>query len=161
MCPVPKGRPSSAATATPDSHGIRGRECALAKLISMKLPAAPESINARESNCEFSNIMVTGTSSVDKIDELALTKDEPLEVGLVGQEILIWPGRPQYRHRFSRRLRSLSSDVRCVMPTCIGSGSGVVLHVTAEGGVAERRKGRLERIRLSIRMVSSINCSQG
>ncbi len=70
-----------------------------------------------------------------KIDGLALTKDEPLEVGLVGQEILIWPGRPQYRHRLSRRLRSLSSDVRCVTPTCIGSGSGVVLHVTAEGGV--------------------------
>ncbi len=61
MCPVPKGRPSSAATATPDSHGIRGRECVLAKLISMKLPAAPESINARESTCAFSSIMVTGT----------------------------------------------------------------------------------------------------
>ncbi len=76
----------------------------------MKLPAAPESINARESNCELSNIMVTGTLSVDKVDGLELTKDEPLEAGLVGQEILIWPGRPQYRHRFSRRLRSLSSD---------------------------------------------------
>ncbi len=108
----------------------------------MKLPAAPESINARESNCELSNIMVTGTSSVDKVDGLELTKDEPLEVGLVGQEILIWPSRPQYRHRFSWRLRSLSSDVRYVTPTCIGSGSGVVLPVTAEGSVAERRKGR-------------------
>ncbi len=86
--------------------------------------------------------MVTGTLSVDKVDGLELTKDEPLEVGLVGQEILIWSGRPQYRHRFSRRLRSLSSDVRCVTPTCIGSGSGVDLPVTAEGSVAERRKGR-------------------
>ncbi len=107
---MPKGRPSSAATATMDSHESREREYALAKLTSMKLPAAPESINARESNCELSNIMVTGTSSVDKVDGLELTKDEPLEAGLVGQEILIWPGRPQYRHRFSRRLRSLSSD---------------------------------------------------
>ncbi len=35
----------------------------------------------------------------------------------------------------------------------------MVLPVTAEGSVAERRKGRLERIRLSIRMASSINCS--
>ncbi len=55
--------------------------------------------------------------------------------------------------------QSLSSDVRCVTPTCIGSGSGVVLTVTAEGSIAERRKGRLERIRLSIRIASSINCS--
>ncbi len=107
-CTVPKGQPSSAAAATPDSHETRGRVCALAQLTSMKLPAAPESINARESNCELSNIMVTGTSSVDKVDGLELTKDEPLEVGLVGQEILKWPGRPQYRHRFSRHLRSLS-----------------------------------------------------
>ncbi len=107
----------------------------------------------------FQVLWLPGTSSVDKVDRLELTKDESLEVGLVGQEILIWPGRPQYRHRLSRRLRSLSSDVRCVTPTCIGSGSGMVLHVTAEGGVLERRKGRLERIRLSMRIVSSINCS--
>ncbi len=32
---------------------------------------------------------------MDKVDGLELTKDESLEVGLVGQEILIWPGRPQ------------------------------------------------------------------
>ncbi len=80
-CPVPKGRPSNAATATPDSHETRGRECVLAKFTSMKLPAAPESINARESNCELSNIMVTGTSSVDKVDGLELTKDERWSCG--------------------------------------------------------------------------------
>ncbi len=88
--PVPKGRPSKAATATRDTHGTRGRLWVLANLTSMKLPAAPESIIATVSVHLPLNIMAMGTSRL-----LIESGVELRAAGWVGQEALRWPDRPQ------------------------------------------------------------------
>ncbi len=94
-CPVPKGRPSKAATATRDSHGTRGRLGVLANLISMKLPAAPESIIATVSVHLPLNIRAMGTSRLLIESGVELTIVELQAAGRVGQEALRWLDRPQ------------------------------------------------------------------
>ncbi len=154
--PEPSGHPSSAATAKRDSQATRGIRWVLEKAESMKFPAAPESIKAVVSITSPLTLKVTGISRTEDIVEILLT-DGGLQGGRVGHEALRCPGRPQYKHRLWRILLSLSSVLRWVKPTCMGSASGGDV-IQAE---AERKRGcRRERTRLSIWIARSMNWSR-
>lgn len=61
----------------------------IAKVISMKLPDAPESINATASRFMSLYVIEIGTSRMDNEDGLELTIDESLVGGHAGQVIII------------------------------------------------------------------------
>lgn len=124
----------------------------------MKLAAAPESIMTGNSIQFLSEASLADITAL--VDEWActLTAVESLEFGWVGQCALICPGCPQYKHSLCQIRCSLSSDERWVYPIFIGSWSGVV--VTAGSSTEGFLFGRLERIKLSTRMASSINWSK-
>ncbi len=122
----------------------------------MKLPAAPESINATVS------IILPLNSRVTSISKLVVDLGNTLTAaglrdGRVGQDALRCPGNPQYKHKLCRMRLSLSSSLMRVKPICMGSISGLAVEgVTRDAG---RRLVRRERRRLSILMDSSMNCS--
>ncbi len=94
ILPEPSGLPSSAATATRDSHGMRGILWDLAKETSIKFPAAPESIIAMVSILLPPVRSATGTPNELLWEDSALTAGESRRGGRVGQVALRWPAWP-------------------------------------------------------------------
>ncbi len=90
--PGPRVRPSSAVTASRVSHVTRGRLWKLAKLISIKFPAAPESIKAVVSTATPEELREMGTI---KVLEQGLTEKVDLVGGWVGQLTRRCPDCPQ------------------------------------------------------------------
>lgn len=108
--PVPRGHPSSTATAKGELHGIISHRWASSS--SIKFPAAPESIKAFVVKLFVANFIVIGISMHDvhwlgKKEVLTLWAD--CCDGRVRQLTLRWPAWPQYRQRCSLIQRSCSS----------------------------------------------------
>lgn len=125
-CPVPRGRPSSALPLLREICRELGVCCIVVLNLSIQFPASPESSKTLVIIVLVEKIILTATSVQEKEylgRRNVLTLGVPCCGGRVGQLALRCPVWPQYRHRCHLILRSCSSGVKCVLPTCMGSES--------------------------------------